>query len=185
MSQPRAPAGQQANLRNPAAKVTCFFCHNKGHYANHYPKKTEAAPHPNGGRGQGNGHPQDHKANQKTQSLGNGRVNHISAEEAQEAPDVVLGMLLVNSQSATVLFDFGASHSFISKSFAALSDILYVSMHVPLIINSLGSEMRAEKECRDVSIEIRAVGFLANLILLNPASLDVILGMDWLSQHLG
>ena len=89
--------------------------------------------------------------------MGSGRVNHISAEEAQEAPDVVLGTLLVNSQPATVLFDSGASHSFISHSFAALGDIPYVPMHVPLIIHSLGSEMRAELECRDVSIKIGGV----------------------------
>lgn len=94
-------------------------------------------------------------------------------------------MLLVNSQPATVLFDCGASYSFISNSFAALSDLQIVPIHVLLIIHSPGSKMRAEKECRDVSIEIGGVGFLPNLILLNSESLDVILGMDWLSQHLG
>ena len=52
-------------------------------------------------------------------------------------------------------------------------------------MRSPGSELRAEAECRDVSVEIKGVGFLANLILLNSASLDVILGMDWLSQYLG
>lgn len=152
MSQPRVPVGQQGGPRNPAADVTCFFCNNKGHYANQCPKKTRVAPRPNGGRGQGNGH--DQKVHQKAQNVGSGRVNHISAEEAQEAPGVVLGTLLVNSQPATVLFDSGASHSFISKSFAALSDLPIVLMHVPLIIHSPGSVMRAEYECRDVSIEI-------------------------------
>ena len=34
-------------------------------------------------------------------------------------------------------------------------------------------------------IEIEGLDFLANLILLNSSSLDVILGMDWLSQHQG
>ena len=58
-------------------------------------------------------------------------------------------------------------------------------MLVPLLIRSPGSELRAESECRDVPIEIEGVGFLANLILLHSASLDVILGMDWLSQHMG
>ena len=58
-------------------------------------------------------------------------------------------------------------------------------MLVPLLIRSPGSELRAELECRDVPIEIKGVGFLANLILLTSASLDVILGMDWLSHHQG
>ena len=37
----------------------------------------------------------------------------------------------------------------------------------------------------DVSVKIEGIGFLEKLILLPSASLDVILGMDWLSQHMG
>jgi hypothetical protein len=45
------------------------------------------------------------------------RVNHVAVEEAQEAPDVVIGMFLINDTSAVVLFDSGASHSFISATY--------------------------------------------------------------------
>jgi hypothetical protein len=37
----------------------------------------------------------------------------VAMEEAQEAPDVVIGMFLINDTSAVVMFDSGASHSFI------------------------------------------------------------------------
>ncbi|KAK1664840.1 hypothetical protein QYE76_052999 [Lolium multiflorum] len=46
-----------------------------------------------------------------------GRLYHMNAEEAQEAPDVVLGMFSVNSIPARVLFDSGASHSFVTEDF--------------------------------------------------------------------
>jgi hypothetical protein len=36
-----------------------------------------------------------------------GRVNHVTAEEAQGDKDVVLGTFLINSVPATVLFDSG------------------------------------------------------------------------------
>jgi hypothetical protein len=36
-----------------------------------------------------------------------GKVNHVAAEEAQEAPDVVIDMFFINDTSAVVLFDFG------------------------------------------------------------------------------
>jgi hypothetical protein len=36
-------------------------------------------------------------------------VNHVTAEEAQDAPGVVLGTFSVNSLPATILFDSGAS----------------------------------------------------------------------------
>jgi hypothetical protein len=34
----------------------------------------------------------------------------VAVKEAQEAPDVVTGMILINNTSAVVLFDSGASH---------------------------------------------------------------------------
>jgi hypothetical protein len=37
-----------------------------------------------------------------------GKVNHVAVEEAQEAPDVVIGMFFINDTSAVVLFDSGA-----------------------------------------------------------------------------
>jgi hypothetical protein len=42
-------------------------------------------------------------------------------EEAQEAPDVIIGMFFINNTSAVVLFDSRASHSFIS--------IAYIEKH--------------------------------------------------------
>jgi hypothetical protein len=41
----------------------------------------------------------------------------VAMEEAQEAPDVVVGMFLINDTSAVVLFDSRASHSFISTAY--------------------------------------------------------------------
>jgi hypothetical protein len=55
------------------------------------------------------------------QNYARGRVNNVAAEEVQEAPDFVIGIFLINDTSAVVLFNFGASHSFI---FAA-----YVGKH--------------------------------------------------------
>jgi hypothetical protein len=36
----------------------------------------------------------------------------VAVEEAQEAPDVVIGTFLINDTSAAMLFDSGASHYF-------------------------------------------------------------------------
>jgi hypothetical protein len=47
----------------------------------------------------------------KTQYQGRARVNHVDAQEAQQAPGVVLSEFLVEFTPATVLFDSGASHS--------------------------------------------------------------------------
>jgi hypothetical protein len=41
----------------------------------------------------------------------------VAVEEAQEAPDVVIGMFLINDTSVVVLFDSGALYSFISAAY--------------------------------------------------------------------
>jgi hypothetical protein len=38
-------------------------------------------------------------------------------EDAQAALNVIIGMILVNNNNASVLFDSGASHSFVAANF--------------------------------------------------------------------
>jgi hypothetical protein len=53
----------------------------------------------------------------------------------------VLGTFSVNSIRATVLFDSGASHSFITEQFVAKHDIPMSSMKTHLLISSPNGEM--------------------------------------------
>jgi hypothetical protein len=69
---------------------------------------------------------------------GRGRVNHVSAETAQENPQVVLGMFFVNSIPASILFDSGASHSFISVQFVAKHSIPMCPMKQTMLLKSPG-----------------------------------------------
>jgi hypothetical protein len=104
-------------------------------------------------------------------------------EEAQQAPDVVLGMFLASSHPATILFDSGASHSFISSSFGAKHSLPIATMKHTMLVSSPGGEMRTKHICPAVSITIRGVDFPSNLILLDSKGIDIILGMDWLSKY--
>jgi hypothetical protein len=109
----------------------------------------------------------------------------VSAESAQEAQDVVLGMFLVNSGSALVLFDSGASHSFITAQYIAKHSIPMSSMRNPIIVSSPSGGMQAAHICPKVNLKILGVVFLANLNILDSSGIDVILGMDWLSKCYG
>jgi hypothetical protein len=42
------------------------------------------------------------------------KVNYMTSDKDQQVQDVVLGIFLASSHPATVLFDSGASHSFIT-----------------------------------------------------------------------
>jgi hypothetical protein len=122
---------------------------------------------------------------QGQQNFMHGRVNHMTCEQAQQAPDVVLGMFLASSHPATILFNSGASHSFVSSNFVAKHSLPIATMKHTMLVSSLGGEMRTKHICLAVSITIRGIDFLSNLILLDSKGIDIILGMDWLSKYDG
>jgi hypothetical protein len=67
-----------------------------------------------------------------------GKAMHVDAEVAQENPRVVLGMFLVNSTPASVLFYSGASHSFITFQFGAQHNIPISPMPRHMLVSSPG-----------------------------------------------
>jgi hypothetical protein len=107
-----------------------------------------------------------------------GRVNHMISDEAQQAQDVVLGMFLTSSHPATILFDFRASHSFISSSFVMKHSLPIATMKHTMLVSSPGGEMRTKHICPVVCITIRGVDIPLNLILLDSKGIDIILGFD-------
>jgi hypothetical protein len=56
-------------------------------------------------------------------------------------------------------------------------------MKQTILVSSPGGEMRTKHICPGISITIRGVDFLANLIVLDSKSIDIILGMDWLRKY--
>ena len=103
-------AGSNQNHSNPAtpakkdqSHITYFKCGKTGHYANDCSELKN---------GNGNG-----SAGKKPNPFNRGQVNHVNVEEVEEQPDAVIGKFLVKSFTALVLFDTGASHSYISRGF--------------------------------------------------------------------
>jgi hypothetical protein len=107
----------------------------------------------------------------------------VAVEEVQEAPDVVIGMFLIINTSTIVLFDFGASHSFISVAYVGKNNLPLALLRCQMIVSSPGGDMPARQLCPKVNLKIRGVDFVANLIVLESNGIDVILGMDWLSKY--
>src|SRR3954464_6301164 len=122
-----------------------------------------------------------HKA--KSAIVEYGRVNHATIKESQEDTKVVLGTLPVNPKPASVLFDSGASHSYLSEKFALLHDISFEELPTPFMIKTPGSTWRTSRVSHDNEIAVEDVVFLASIIALKSSHIDIILGMDWFSKH--
>ena len=89
-----------------------------------------------------------------------------------------MGMLLMNSYAAIMLFDSGASHCFVKESYVSshrmITKVLPSSYH----IDAPGSMLRTNCVVPLAEILIERVQFSRNLILLDTRGVDVILGMN-------
>jgi hypothetical protein len=70
-------------------------------------------------------------------------VNHVAMEDAQAAPDIIIGINLVNDNNAIVLFDYGASHSFIATRFVQKYNLPLSMLKNQMIVSSPGGDMHA------------------------------------------
>jgi hypothetical protein len=112
-------------------------------------------------------------------------VNHLDVEEIMDEPDAVIDKFPINTFPALVLFDTGASHSFISRGFVDEHKLPIESMRTPLRVNSLGGELVAAYGCRQLNLEIGKHNFPTSLFVLGSQGLDVILGLDWMTIYEG
>jgi hypothetical protein len=107
---------QQQQLRQGNGNK-CFTCGNVGHNAKNCPRNQQRQlPAPN----------QDKGRKQKVQ-VRQGKLNFTTLEELPEGAPIMTGIFSVYNQPALILFDSGASHSFISQKFSA--KVPFVSFH--------------------------------------------------------
>jgi hypothetical protein len=103
-----------------------------------------------------------------------GKVNHVTVEEA---PDVVIGMFFINDTSAVVLFDSGASHSFIYVAYIEKHNLPIALLRCQMIVSYFGGDIPVRQLCSKVNLKIRWVDFVVNLIVLESKGINVILGI--------
>src|ERR1043165_2200799 len=161
---------QVVNTQRDLSQVQCYKCRKMGHYSNKCPKNKDS----NGNSGVS-----------KPNTFNKAHVNHVNVEEIYDEPDAVIGKFLINSAPALVLFDSGASHSFISRVFVDKHELPTIVLKSPILISSPGAEMSASLGCYQMSLAIGQHVFPSDLIILKSQGLDVILGMDWLAKYQG
>ena len=112
------------------------------------------------------------------------RVFAMTQQEAAAAPEVITGMLSIFGRSARILIDPGATHSFVSESFALYADREGSELDCELVVATpVGHSVIAKKVFKGCVIHIGEHELPADLICMEISDFDVILGMDWLSCH--
>ena len=113
-----------------------------------------------------------------------GRVYAVTGAEATNSGNLVVGCCLIARKPRCVLFDSGATHSFVSKSCVLELGLSVSELPFDLVVSTPASRLvRTSSMCARCPVEVEGCMFKVNLICLPLQSLDVILGMDWLSAN--
>jgi hypothetical protein len=81
-----------------------------------------------------------------------GKVNHLEADIVQETPGVALGTFLVEYHSANVLFDTGATHSFVTASWVESHNIPVAPMYPPMRVSLVGGRTQMDRFCPNAKV---------------------------------
>jgi len=138
----------------------------KGHIQKNcpYPKKKQNG----GGLNDQIGHP---KATR--------RVFTLNDAKASKSKDLIQSKCFISEIPLLVLFDFGATHSFISYSCVEKLKLSMSSLNKDLVVETPTSgSVLTFNVCLNCPVEISGRTFLIDVICLPLSQIDVILGMD-------
>ena len=97
---------------------------------------------------------------------------------------VIYGTFLLSRIWERVLFDYGASHSFIVASVVIELGLEVEALEEPLYVSSpLGIRARIGMICRGCELEISGILLTVDLRVMDMLEFDVILWMDWLTAY--
>ena len=113
-----------------------------------------------------------------------GRVYAITPQAEAADQSVIQGTFLLFRLWARVLFDSGASHSFIVVSCVRVLGLEVETLDEPLHVSSpLGTKAGIDQICRGCELEISGILLTVDLRVKDMSKFEVILGMDWLTAH--
>jgi hypothetical protein len=94
-------------------------------------------------------------------------------------------MFYINAIPATILFDSGATHSFMSARYANTNELPLRNMKTPMIVITPKGLVEANYMTHRLTLTIMGREFCATPIILEERNIDLILGMSWLRKAKG
>jgi hypothetical protein len=165
ISQPSAPGARFPAL--PSSSTGCFNCGKSGHFIKDcpYPKQNKSNnQHNSGSSNQSKGNMANNSAGKNIKKTG--RIYYTQVATTPEGEPVLMGTFLVANHPAVILFDSGASHTFISKKFVEKYCIPCIESREGFIIHSPGGKIFTKEMAFKVPVTLAKRDFPTNMIVL-------------------
>ncbi|KAJ0607231.1 putative nucleotidyltransferase, Ribonuclease H [Helianthus annuus] len=179
--QPQQPAPQNPQQQQPQrGNRGCFQCGAEGHFKRDCPQLNQNQNRNNNSQGNGN----NGGNNNNNGNEARGRAFVLGRGDAVNNPNVVMGKFLLDNIYVTVLFDSGADTSYMSMKMCQLlrrAPTLLPTKHVVELAN--GKSLEATHVVQGCNLILAGQAFSIDLIPIVLGSFDIVIGMDWLSQH--
>jgi hypothetical protein len=170
LAPPARPAGQGTTI-----DTTCFKCGEVGHYANDCLKRNPNTLARSNVQGK-----------KQTPTTGKGfsiaSVNQVSVDATADGTDIAIGTFFINSVPVAILFDSGATHSFISTRYVNTNELRLQTMQKTMIVITPKGPIEANFMTNRLTLTIMGREFWSMPIVLEESSIDLILGMSWLRK---
>nr|GFB47141.1 putative reverse transcriptase domain-containing protein [Tanacetum cinerariifolium] len=150
------------------AEGTCFKCGQAGHLQKDCKKNTTTST--------------SGQADKKPGA--SGRVFAITEGHVANTSGTITGTLFIYGHAVFVLFDTGATHSVISSAFAShITTTPTLLDHVLCISTPMQDSVRITHVYRNLPLQFHDKIRPINAFPLDMCEFDIILGMDWLTEH--
>ncbi|GAU10603.1 hypothetical protein TSUD_418240, partial [Trifolium subterraneum] len=146
-------------------KGVCFHCKQPGHYKNECPNL-----HGSGGS--------------SGTIKSKGRVYSLDGEQARGNNALIVDICHLGQSEVVVLFDCGATNSFISVECVMRLGLSSTSLIPPMTVAvATGGKVVSKRVCQNCPVSVAGKIYHVNLICLPLKDMDIVLGMDWLSAN--
>ncbi|KAJ9552858.1 hypothetical protein OSB04_016903 [Centaurea solstitialis] len=164
--------------RDCPGKRSCFQCGSPDHIRPDCPQlKRSGAPMTGGRASEAR---DDRKA---APTLARSRAFRMTAEEAEEAPEVVTGTFLINSICAKVLFDTGSDYSYATPELLKQCCVNLEPLDHPYEADTANGRVWVREFAKGCTVELEGCLVPVVLRLIPMESLDVVLGWDWMIRN--
>jgi hypothetical protein len=155
----------------------CFNCGQPGHYISECPKPKQNKPNPpNQGAGPNPANP----AKKAMVQVRQGKLNFTAIVTYQRE---FTGTFSINAIPVKILFNSGATHSFISGNLVDKLSLRGSCVKEVFTIVTPGVKISSHTVAFGVPVQLGSKTVKSNLVVIGLEGMDVILGIDWMTRH--